>query len=125
MRVGAGERGEECGASDVEFLHLLPEIPEVAILESLAGSPLVGIAWIGSRHGELYMDCVGRLFGVSLMHDACWLAGENFAEAMTGLLLGHLPRPILLPGQSEVDLYGIKFLADDPRVYPVGPAGAH
>ena len=69
----------------------------------------VGIAEQDSGHGELYLAERGHLIGCSLVHDAYWLVGRTFAHGMEAIAKGERSRPILLPEDDEVMLYGVTF----------------
>jgi hypothetical protein len=75
-----------------------------------------GIAETDDAQGELYMTDAGHVIGCSLVHDAFWLQGRTFAEAMERIWSGERSRPMLLPGQEETVLYGTTFRPGDPEI---------
>ena len=80
------------------------------------GMRLVGVAEIHNGHGEAYMTEQEHLIAFSLIHDACWFLGANLEAAMDALWREERARPMLLPGQESVDLYGETIMGKDPRV---------
>jgi SUKH-3 immunity protein len=117
LTVEPPEQGEECGTDDIAFRELWPDESILRVWADLLGARLVGIADIHRGHGELYAAADGRVFGRSCIHDAFWLEGESFLEAMGRSLLGRRSRPLLRPDQSSVTLYGVLFTIDSPDVY--------
>jgi hypothetical protein len=116
LTVGRPQAGEDCATDDVEFGELHTD-PSIAEWSQLLGTQLVGIAEVHHRHGEWYASGDGRVFGRSCIHDAFWLAGETFGEAVERSLLGRRVSPLLRPDQQSVSLYGNTFTADSPGVY--------
>ncbi len=114
--MGVAGVGLECASSDISFREVVDPVPEVLILEAAIGQRVVGIAEFQHAHGQLYVDQSGRCFGASLVHPALWLQGETFEAAILALLTGRIPRPILLPGQESVVLYGETLRVGDPRL---------
>lgn len=112
----AGE-SEECGPGNIAFQELWPDESILREWADLLGTRLVGVAEIHHGHGELYAAADGRVFGRSCIHDAFWLEGGSFSEAVERSLLGRRSRPLLRPDQSSVTLYGVRFTADSPEVY--------
>jgi hypothetical protein len=117
LKVGQCGRGQECATSDIAFEHIWSEEPEISVWSELLDSALFSIGEYQHRHGRLYVDGVGRLYSLSLIHDAFAFEGSTFGEAMERLLLGRRSRPMLLPGQDSVTLYGEVFTADHPSIY--------
>jgi hypothetical protein len=109
--------GEECGPNDIAFRELWPDESISQVWADLLGTRLVGVADLHHGHGELYAAADGRFFGRSCVHDAFWLEGGSFSEAVERSLLGRRSRPVLRPDQSSVTLYGVQFTADSPEVY--------
>lgn len=72
-------------------------------------SRMVGIAEKDDGHGELYITERGQVIASSLVHPAVSFVGPSFQEAMERIGRGQRFRPMLLPGQHEVMLYGIPF----------------
>ncbi len=90
LRVGTCGAGEECATSDVAFgtfehLHGSEEFLE---WQQLLGSTLVSIAEVQHGHGALLMDERGRCYVLSLIHDALWMQGRDFIQAMETLIFG-------------------------------------
>lgn len=112
-----GAAGEECAPSDLAFRELFPDPSILEVWAGLLRTRLVGVAGIHHGHGEWYVAEDGRVFGRSCVHDAFWLAGASFAEAIEGSLFGRRVRPLLRPDQSSVTLYGDEFTADSPQLY--------
>ena len=81
---------------------------------------MVGIAEQDDGHAELYLTQEGQVIGCSLIHPACFLVGRTFEEAMEAIARGVRARPMLLPGQEEVTLYGVTFRQGDEAV--IGPS---
>lgn len=77
---------------------------------------MVGIAEVDDGHAELYLTERGQVIGCSLVHDAFWLVGETFSAAMDEICAGKRHRPMLLPDQQEVWLYGDRFRRGDAGV---------
>jgi hypothetical protein len=93
------------------------EAPEIKLWSELLGSQLIYVATVHNDHEKLYVDALGRYFGLSLIHDTFYFHGASFGGAMEGLLLGRRARPMLRPDQETVDLYGETFTANHPSVY--------
>ena len=118
LRVGVSGAGQECASSDVAFGRSWgAELSDIELWSELLDSPLACIAEIHNAHGELYVDGLGRHFGMSMVHDAFWFEGQSFGEAMERLLLGRRSQPMLRPGQDTMMWYGETITADDPRIY--------
>jgi hypothetical protein len=81
---------------------------------------MVGVAEQDGGHGELYLTERGQVVGCSLVHPACWLVGETFEDAIVALVEGRRSKPMMLPEQQEVTLYGTRFRQGDNEV--LGPA---
>jgi len=116
LRVGQSGCGEECAKSDVMFRPFWPD-SSIRAWEELLVTQLIGVADVCHRHGELYVDHHGRLFGASVVHDAFYFHGASFGEAMERLLLGRRSQPMLRPDQDNVTLYGEEFTADHATIY--------
>lgn len=120
LRVGACGEGEECARDDVAFEYLAPDDSEddpIRQWSSLLGTHLVGIGLVHRAHGALYVDLEERLFGLSFIHDAFWLYGESFTEAMRRSLFGRRVRPLIAPHQDSVTVYGRQYRRGDAEVY--------
>jgi hypothetical protein len=117
LHVGQVGDGDTCAASDIDFQPL--DLDEATILEwsRLLATHLVGVGLVHNGHGELWVASDGRCFGRSLIHEAFWLDGEIFSQAMEGLLRGLRARPLIHPKQTSVMLYGDVFTRDHPDVY--------
>ncbi len=103
----------------VEFKHVIDEGRDVAAWEAALQATAIGIGELHNAHGELYMTNRGQLFGISVIHPACFFEGRTFDEAITAIVQEKRSRPMLLPGQDRVELYGEEFLQGDAEV--VGP----
>lgn len=120
LAIGASENGEQCAPSDVAFAFVpdaLIDAPVIALWSGLLATRLVGVGEVHNGHGALLADADGRLFTMSLVHDALLLEGETFGAAVEGLLLGRRGRPLLRPDQSSVFCWGEEIAAGDPRVH--------
>ena len=104
----------------VAFRHVTEGAPLLAEWEAVLGTKLIGIAEEDDGHGELYMTQRGQVIFCSLIHPACSLVGRTFAEAMEAIGRGERSRPMLLPEQPEVTLYGVVFRQGEPDV--LGPS---
>jgi hypothetical protein len=104
----------------IAFQHVNEGASFVAEWEAALGTTIVGIAEEDDGHAELYLTQEGQVIGCSLIHPACFLVGRTFEEAMEAIGRGERARPMLLPAQDDVTLYGITFRQGDEEV--VGPA---
>ncbi len=80
------------------------------------GADMVGIAEVDDGHATLYLSSRGHVIGCSNIHDAYFLVGRTIGEAIGS---GRRAKPMLLPGESEVMLYGSTFCQGDVEV--IGP----
>lgn len=112
-----GLDGEECPLDDLVFRESHRADPMADGWENLLGTRLISVAEIHYGHAEWHVASDGRVFGRSRMHDAFWLAGLSFGEAVEQSLLGRRVKPMLRPDQSSVKLYGAWFTADSPELY--------
>jgi hypothetical protein len=117
LTVGRCGAGEECARSDIRFCPVGPSEPEISTWSGLLGTALIGIAEYHHAHGELYIDSQGRVFSLSLIHDAFSFEGDTFDEAVERLLLGRRARPMFRPDQESVMLYGERYRHEHPSVY--------
>jgi hypothetical protein len=101
----------------IHFCLVGPSEPDISTWNGLLGTTLIGIAEFHHAHGELYVDSAGRVFSLSLIHDAFSFEGATFDEAVERRLLGRRCRPMLRPDQESVTLYGEEFGHDHPSVY--------
>ena len=101
------------------FRHVCDAAPELALWEAALATRMVGVAEQDGGHGELYLTERGQLVGCSLVHPACWLVGQTFQEGLLDLIEGRRSRPMMLPGQREMTLYGTRFEQGDDEV--LGP----
>ncbi|MEO6224987.1 MAG: SUKH-3 domain-containing protein [Sphingomicrobium sp.] len=104
----------------IAFQHVAEGADDVAEWEAALGTTMVGIAEEDDGHAELYLTEQGQVVGCSLVHPACFLVGRTFEEAMEAIGRGERARPMLLPAQDEITLYGISFRQGDEDV--IGPA---
>jgi hypothetical protein len=65
----------------------------------------------------LYIDTLGRCYGLSTIHDAFYFEGASLFEAVERLLTGKRCKPMLRPEQEFVHLYGRVYTADSPETY--------
>ena len=117
LSVGDTGKGVECAKSNIAFEFvderdwLLSDWP---VLNALG---LVGIGWVQNEHGVMAIASDGKCFGASAVHDAFYFEGETWEEAVYRSLVGYKSRPILLPGQSCVELYGEVNRPGHPGLY--------
>ena len=83
---------------------------------------LISIAEQDGGHAELYLADRGQLIGCSLVHPACWLVGRTIARGLDAIARGECARPILLPGEDEVSLYGSTLRPGDADLLIPGSA---
>lgn len=103
----------------IEFLPVSEGIASVRPWEAALHTKMVGIAEQDDGHAELYLTDKGHVVGCSLVHPACFLVGQTVAEALEAIGSGKRARPMLLPGDKEISLYGITFRQGDEGV--IGP----
>jgi hypothetical protein len=103
----------------VEFKAITQVDPSIAAWGEALGTSMVGIAEEDDGHSELYLTDRGQVIGSSQVHPACFLVGQSFDEAIEAIGRGDQARPLLLPDQEEVTLYGRAFRHGDPEV--LGP----
>ena len=105
LQVGTCDTGEECATSDMvigTYEHLHGDEDFLAWQQRL-GSTLVSIAEIHHGHGALLMDEQGRCYLLSIVHDALWLQGQTFVQAVETLVFGRkVGEPVAL--DSDCDL---------------------
>lgn len=109
-------------APNIEMLAFEPVSEAASLLarlEAALRTRLVGIAELDGGHAELYVAAGGQLIGCSLVHSACWLVGRTVARGLAAMADGDRSRPILLPGDGEVSLYGQVFAHGDAAVVGV------
>ena len=111
------KEGVECGASTVSFGSVEVRDPLVAEWEVLLDTKLVPIGECDFGHDALLMATDGRCFGLSYIHEAFYFHGNTLREAITRILTGRRARPMLLPRQSSVTLYGEVFNQNSPSLY--------
>lgn len=122
LHIGQVGKGRECASSDIEFdwreAHFTSEDADDALLcwEQRLNTRLIPLAEVHHGHGQLLMAGDGRCF--------CWsfvgmcFEGENLQQALEHLLLGIRSRPMLEPGQPSTQLYGRRYKAGAPEIYP-------
>jgi hypothetical protein len=109
--------GEECGLDDLVFRESHRADLTADGWDAVLGTRLISVADIHHGHAAWYVAADRRVFGRSYIHDAFWLAGLSFGEAVERSLLGRRVKPMLRPDQSSVTLYGARFTADSPELY--------
>ncbi|MXP29955.1 hypothetical protein GRI58_14180 [Porphyrobacter algicida] len=117
LKVGETGRGEECAKSDVEFYET--DMPDqlVEAWQTILKCRFVGIGECHHGHGQLWLDETGRLFNSGLAGmPKVSLEGTTFAEGMERLLRGFRSKPMLLPWQTQVTVWGEVFRAGDVGV---------
>ena len=93
----------------IAFKTVSGSLPVLAGLEAALNTKLFGIAEQDDGHAELYVASRGQVIGCSLVHSACWFLGATFASSLEALVRGERARPIMLPGDTKVSLYGQVF----------------
>ncbi|MBD2106778.1 SUKH-3 domain-containing protein [Nodosilinea sp. FACHB-13] len=116
LRVGRVGLGEECAASDIIFGLIEDSEDAVGKWNDLLKTKLIGVAEYHHSHGELFIDAVGKCYSLGLQDTFCF-EGDNFNQAARNLLLGRRSRPMLLPGEESVMVYGEIYTAESPEVY--------
>lgn len=86
---------------------------------SALNTQIVGIAEEDDGHATLCLSGRGQVIGCSNVHPACFLVGRTIGEALDAIGRGKRARPMLLPHDSEVTLYGVTFRRSDDEV--IGP----
>lgn len=111
------------GRNGSAVINYIPDVDELPARwgEALA-THMIGIGEIEGGHGEFYVSAAGRLFGNSIVHPAFFWIGPTFIDGMRSFIAGVRSRPMLLPDQQEIWLYGDHFRHGDPEV--LGPASA-
>ncbi|HSF96563.1 MAG TPA: SUKH-3 domain-containing protein [Thermohalobaculum sp.] len=117
LTVGKVGPGRECAASDIRFEYTPPSISVANEMPELGCLRLIPVGLVHHQHGELAIDRIGRTFHFSIVHDAMSFGGDSWQEAVERLLLGLRDQPMLLPGQSEVTLYGGVYGEGHPDLY--------
>lgn len=123
LSVGDCEAGEECARSDIAFGRNEQLEQDRAILawQSVLGTELVCIGEVHHFHGALFMDSSGACYQSSQIHEAFSFEGATLGAAVERILLGRKGQPMLLPGQSSVQMYGEKITASHPKLYRYRP----
>jgi hypothetical protein len=101
---------------ELDFQYLPDLDSEIEPWAEALQTRLVGIAEHCNSHGGLYMTDGGQVIGVSYIHPACWFDGETIDEAIARHVSGARSRPMLLPGQADVILYGQTFRQGNKEV---------
>ena len=117
LSVNGMDAGEECATSSIEFGAHLYGDPDQELYDAALGERLVSVGELDGGYALLFIDGKGRWFAASVVHQAFWLCGESMADALRCLLFGRRGRPVLLSGQTSVDLYGDAFDAQHPATY--------
>jgi hypothetical protein len=111
------EAGIECATSDINFGPLSEDDSLVAQWAALLETDLVGFAEYHCSHGALYVASDGRCYGLSYIHPAFYYCGSTFSDAIIKILKGYKAKPMLLPNQDEVTLYGETHTTHSPDLY--------
>jgi len=111
------EAGVDCSTSVISFGRVQVRDPLIPEWEALLNVQLIPIGECDFGHGALLMATDGRCFGTSNIHVAFYFLGSTFWEAVAGLLTGHRAKPMLLPRQETVTLYGQVFDHGSPGLY--------
>jgi hypothetical protein len=104
----------------ITFTHVMEAASHVRPWEAALATTMVGIAQQDDGHAELYLTEREEVIGCSLVHFALWLVGRTFPEAREAIVRGEPSKPMLLPGENGVTLYGSVYLQGDPAV--IGPS---
>lgn len=116
LNVGKTGPGKECATSNIEF-GLPPCRDENVDAWQLAlNTEFVCLGEYHCGHGQLWLDNKSRLFASGLVAPMMLFVGKSFAEGVEALLNGHRPRPMLLPWQQKVMVWGEWFDAGDQCV---------
>jgi len=123
LKVGGTGPGEECARDGVFFgSHWFDGIdkrqiePEISDWQGLLKTEFVCLGDSADEHGEFWLDGKGRLFYNCLVAPIITYQGASFTEGMERLLRGRKCRPMLLPWQRQLTIWGECLTADDPRV---------
>ncbi|HEX8565522.1 MAG TPA: SUKH-3 domain-containing protein [Pyrinomonadaceae bacterium] len=116
LKVGHVGEGEQCATSDIAFGFIEDEDEQISLWNNVLKTKLIGVAEFCRQHSELYVDSTGRFFSHHLRDTFCF-EGDSFDCAMRNLLFGRRCRPMLLPDQESVMVYGNILTADSPEVY--------
>jgi hypothetical protein len=114
--VGSTGSGEECACSDIAFGVPPDGDEDIDAWQELLNSSFIGLGNAHNGHEQLWLDRSGRLFSSGLASPMVLFLGESFAEGMEKLLRGRRGRPMLLPRQDKVMVWGRWFSASDMEV---------
>lgn len=114
LHVGGVGKGVECAASDIAFGYCHQDPEYLNVMQQDLSTDLLAVGDVHNTHGWIILDSAGRCFGASQFHRAFWYTAETVA---LGIELGYRDRPMLLPNQDEVDLYGKTFRRGDPAIF--------
>lgn len=103
----------------IEFQHITDGGSDLIAWAAALNTQIVGIAEEDEGHATLYLSGRGQVIGCSNVHPACFLVGRTIDEALDAIGRGTRARPMLLPHNSEVTLYGVIFRQGDDEV--IGP----
>jgi hypothetical protein len=116
LTVGITGPGEDCASSDIAFGCTPCHCASIDDWEHALNTELVCLGDYHNGHGQLWLDRQGRLFSQGMVAPMMLFEGNSFAEGVEALLKGRRSKPMLLPWQSEVVVWGERFRAGDPRV---------
>ncbi|RXU67668.1 hypothetical protein CW358_06175 [Pseudomonas protegens] len=120
LTVGHTGAGAECASSDIEFG--CPACPDEQVhgWQEALHTHFVCLGDVHHGHAQLWLDSQGRLFSNGLVAPIMLFVGHDFAQGVEALLKGYRLRPMLLPSQEEVMVWGERFRTGDPLVLTPG-----
>lgn len=123
LSVGDCEGGEECARSDIVFGRdeRLEQDSVVQAWQSRLGTTLVCLGEVHCFHSALFMDSSGACYQSSQVHEGFSFEGSTFGAAVERILLGRKGRPMLLPNQQSIQMYGETITESHPNLYRYGP----
>ena len=90
----------------------------VAAWEACLRTRLIGVGTAQDGYEEVWVSAAGFWFLNSTVAEGFALAGESFAEAMEcSLRRSRRVRPMLLPGETSVELYGQTYGREHPDLF--------
>lgn len=121
LKVGNRGSGEECATSDLDIRFIASDDTEsIARWERALETTLICIGECDGGYSQVLMSSSGRVFANGVISAELFVfLGFGFAEAAERLLLGQRCRPLILPGEYGVTIYGERYPAGSPLV--IGP----
>jgi hypothetical protein len=103
----------------IAFRHVTDGESDMLAWAAALETDMVGIAEEDDGHATLYLSGRGQVIGCSNVHPAWFLVGRTIGEALDTIGHGKRARPMLLPDEDEITLYGVTFRQGDAEV--IGP----